>query len=136
MTTPPQIAHAIGWADTLTETNPTSLSDAHDWISDARTALETSADLIEALALERDALRDRAHTGEILLDHLYPYLERNLVHIQDCDADEHDYPDVIWMAGGCRACETLALARHWFNQTTPLLTEREIETVLANTRYL
>lgn len=136
MTTPPNVAHTINWVDTLTQTNPTNTTDINNWINNARQALETSADLIEQLALERDTHRERAHTGEILLDHLYPYLERNLAHIEDCDTDEHQYPDVMWLAGGCNACETLAIARHWFNQSTPLLTEREIETVLANTRYL
>lgn len=136
-TTPTEIiGHTITWLDAINEEHPHSLSGAIDWINDARHAVENAADLIETLAIETHTLRSQLGNATQILDHLYPYLSRHLTHIPECDIDEHRYPDVVWLAGGCQACEAIALIRHLLDERTPQLTEREIDNTLSPIRFL
>ena len=85
---------------------------------------------------ERDQYRDRAHTAEVLLDHIYPQLYTSLQHQPSCTTDEYPYPQVIEYANGCRACIILAMIRHWFDQTEPHLTIETIDNTLTPHRHL
>lgn len=136
MTTPPVIRHAIGLLDIHRQTQPTSMSDTVDWINDARQAMETAADLIEALVLELNTIKHHEEIGELILDRLLPLIATHLQHLTDCDRDLYEYPDVTWMAGGCKACETLSLIHHYFDHATPILTDRDIDHVIPNPNYL
>lgn len=127
---PQEIFHALSYNDAFRTTKPRSMSDLDDWINDARQAIEASSDMIEALAHELQNARGRDNAGLTILDALTPHLENTLPHLFDCQRDWENvgYPHVVWMAGGCKACETLALIRYHLDETVPHLNTREIET--------
>lgn len=135
---PQEIFHALTYNDSLTQTKPNTMSDVDIWITEARHAIEGSSDLIETLALQLENTRAQHNSALLILDRVLPHLTNTMRHIKGCEQDWQTigYPHVVWHAGGCKACETLALIQYHLDETTPILNDREINNVIPNANYL
>jgi hypothetical protein len=127
----PEIAHAIHLLELHANSSPRSMSDATEWMHDARIAMEMAADAIEALAYELDAQQRHVERWEAIVDALMPLIRRRIEHPEGCDADGELYTWPASLILRCPACELLSLIRMCFdNHRQPAEIDAAIEELL------